>query len=416
MSLEILSLVALLVVVAISCLSSINLGLLALTFAWVIGAYIAPAYDATFSAKKVIEGFPADLMLQLVGMSWLFTQAQLNGTLARLAQWGVKACRGNAATVSVMFFLLAGALSAIGAGNIAAVALVAPTAMVTAARLGISPLLMAIMVGHGSVAGALSPFTPMGIIADNELTKIGLADQQWYTCGMNFLTNLGAGLLGYLLCRGWQTRPTESTSDHGAHETLSFERRHHVTLLVLGVLFVGILFFKVHLGFGALAATLILIALGAANEQASIVKLPWGVVFMVTGMSTLVSLCERTGGLKLLSVWLAGHMTDATAAPLTALVTGVISLFSSTSAVVLPTFLPMVQGMADKLPGVTPLAIATAVNIGGNLVDVSPVSTIGALCLAAAPESTDRARMYRLMLIWGASMALVAAAVCAVLV
>ncbi len=416
MSLEVLSLIALLVVVAISCLSSINVGLLALTFAWIIGVYIAPGYGNAFGVKKVIDGFPADLMLQLVGMSWLFTQAQLNGTLARLAHLGVKACRGNAATVPVMFFLLAGLLSAIGAGNIAAVALVAPTAMVTAARLGISPLLMAIMVGHGSVAGALSPFTPMGIVADNELTKIGLPDHEWYTFGMNSMANVVVGLLGYALCHGWHTRPIEPIKTSATSDALRFEWRHYVTLLVLAVLFMGILLFKVHLGFGALAAVLVLIATRAADEQSSIVMLPWSVVFMVTGMSTLVSLCERTGGLKLLSFWLASHMTDATATSLTALVTGVISIFSSTSAVVLPTFLPMVQDMADKLPGVTPLAIATAVNIGGNMVDVSPVSTIGALCLAAAPESADRPRMYRQMLIWGASMALVAAAVCAVLV
>ena len=62
----------------------------------------------------------------------------------------------------IMFFGLALALASIGAGNIAAAALVGPTAMAVAGRAGIPAFLMAIMVAHGAIAGALSPFAPTG--------------------------------------------------------------------------------------------------------------------------------------------------------------------------------------------------------------------------------------------------------------
>ena len=70
--------------------------------------------------------------------------------------------------------------------------------------------------------------------------------------------------------------------------------------------------------------------------------------------------------------------------------TGLVSVYSSTSGVVLPAFLPSVPGLVAKLGGGNPLAIASSILIGGHLVDVSPLSTIGALCIASVPLAADR--------------------------
>ena len=50
-------------------------------------------------------------------------------------------------------------------------------------------------------------------------------------------------------------------------------------------------------------------------------------------------------------------------------------------------------------------------NIGGHLVDVSPLSTIGALCLAGAPGDESRA-LFNKLLAWGLSMCVVGALLC----
>ncbi len=50
--------------------------------------------------------------------------------------------------------------------------------------------------------------------------------------------------------------------------------------------------------------------------------------------------------------------------------------------------------------------------IGVHLVDVSPLSTIGALCIACTPESTDRRALFNQVLAWGLSMAVVGAVGC----
>jgi hypothetical protein len=53
--------------------------------------------------------------------------------------------------------------------------------------------------------------------------------------------------------------------------------------------------------------------------------------------------------------------------------------------------------------------LSLAVLIGGNLVDMSPLSTIGALCVAAAPEGVDRRVLGNQLLAWGFALALLAA-------
>ena len=87
-----------------------------------------------------------------------------------------------------------------------------------------------------------------------------------------------------------------------------------------------------------------------------------------------------------------------------------ISVYSSSSGVVLPAFLPTIPGLVEKLGGGDPLMIAYSINVGSHLVDVSPLSTLGALCLAAAARIRGPNRLFRQLMAWGWSMALVGAA------
>jgi len=54
-----------------------------------------------------------------------------------------------------------------------------------------------------------------------------------------------------------------------------------------------------------------------------------------------------------------------------------------------------------------------SINVGAALVDVSPLSTIGALCIAALPQgSADAKMLFRRLLLWGFSMTLAGALFC----
>jgi di/tricarboxylate transporter len=133
---------------------------------------------------------------------------------------------------------------------------------------------------------------------------------------------------------------------------------------------------------------------------------------MVTGVTVLIALLEKTGGMALFTSMLARMSTPDTVTGVTAFFTGIISIYSSTSGVVLPAFLPTVPGLVERLGGGDPIAIASSMNVGGHLVDVSPLSTLGALCLACAPATEDSRALFNKLMAWGISMAFVGALVC----
>ena len=413
MDLAIISLVALIVAIVLSCTTTINVGLLSLVFAWIIGAYLGG-----MDVKTIRAGFPTDLFLTLVGVTLLFAQAQVNGTLERITHYGVRSCRGNAGLIPLMFFLLALAIASVGAGNIAGAALVAPMAMAAAGRVKIPAILMTIMVAHGALAGAVSPFAPTGIIVNNLMANMGLGGREWQTYIFNLLACAGTAIAGYLIFGGWRLfhrtyveplEPLPEIETARDDAPLSFERRHWITIAVIAALVLGVIFFRVDVGMGAFAGAAILVLLRTSDEAAAIRAMPWGVILMVCGVTVLTSLLEKTGGMELFSTLLAKLATQKTINGVIGFVTGLVSIYSSTSGVVLPAFLPTIPRLIEKLGGGDPLAVSWSMIVAGHLVDGSPLSTIGAICVASAPVSEDRRSLFNKALYWGLSMAIAGA-------
>ena len=145
-------------------------------------------------------------------------------------------------------------------------------------------------------------------------------------------------------------------------------------------------------------------------------RLGWWLVPVIVlgcGVTVLIAVLEKTGGMELFTSLLARLATPVTLNGTVAFVTGLISVYSSTSGVVLPAFLPTVPGLIQRLGGGDPLAIASSINVGAHLVDVSPLSTIGALCIASLVPGTEEPKaLFNKMLAWGLSMTVVGAIAC----
>ena len=407
MSLAALSVAALVVAIVVSCATSMNVGVLGIALAWILGVYVGHLPVAT-----VMNGFPSQLLLTLGGVTLLFTVAQLNGTLDRLAHHAVRSCRGNRGMLPIMFFVLPAALASMGPGNIATTAIIAPMAMSTAGRVGIPLFLMAIMVGNGANAGSLSPFAPTGIIVSGIMNRIGLPGHEWQTYLYNMLAHAIVGFGGYFLFGGWRLFASDgiAQADAGAPSEGNIERTHWITLAVIAGLILGVIVFDVNIGMGAFAGTVLLVLLGCANDQTAIGKMPWNVIMMVCGVTVLIALLEKTAGIDWIVSQVTRVATKGSVTPELAFVTGVVSVYSSTSGVVLPAFLPMVPRLTAEF-GLNPFALASAINVSGHLVDVSPLSTIGALCLASAPVG-KAAGLFNKLLAWGVSMTVVGALLC----
>jgi di/tricarboxylate transporter len=408
MNLAWVSICALAIAVVLSCTTAINVGVLSLAMAFLVGVYLAG-----MSPDAVLQGFPTPLLVTLVGVTLLFSIAECNGTLARMTQRAVRVTRGHAGMLPIMFFGLGLVIATIGPGATPTSALLAPPAMAVAVRAGIPLFLMAIMAGNGALAGTLSPFAPTGIVAHGVMARIGLGGVEWQTYAYNALAHAFVGFAGFFLLGGWRlfTRRDAATQapepDAGA-----MEPKHWLTMGGIAALIIGVAGFGMNVGMTALLIAVALTLLRTVDEQKAIQRMPWGVILMVTGVTVLVSMMQATKGMELFTTGLANIATPASIAPIVAFGTGIISVYASTSGVVLPAFLPMVPDLAARLGGVNQLPIAWSINIGASLVDLSSLSTVGALFLAGAPVGTDTRALFNALLAWGLSMSVVGAALC----
>jgi di/tricarboxylate transporter len=412
MSLAIISVCALALAVLVSCVSKLNVGVLALALAWIVGVYVGG-----LPVNTVMGGFPSQLFLTLTGVTLLFALAQSNGTLERLTHHAVGVCRGNRGMIPVMFFLLGVALASMGPGNISTAALLCPLAMATATRAGIPLFLMSIMVGNGANAGALSPFAPTGIIVNGLMARNGLAGLEWQTYAYNLLAHSTVAFGGYALFGGLRLfggGPVSAAELADGSDPGQFKRRHWITLGVIGALILSVVFAKVNVGMGAFVGAVVLVLSKSADDGEAFKRMPWRVIVMVCGVTVLISLVERAQGLDLIVSLVARIASAKTVTGVIAFITGIVSVYSSTSGVVLPAFLPMVPGLVARLPGASAIGIATSMNVGGHLVDLSPLSTLGALCIAGAAADESRA-LFNKLLAWGLSMAVVGAVLCSIL-
>ncbi len=413
MNTAVLSLIALLIAIVLSITTQINVGLLAIALAWLIGVYAAG-----LRAEDVIVGFPSSLFLTLAGVTLLFSLAEANGTLAALAHRAVRRTGGNRYLLPLVFFLIAAVIASAGPGAIASVALIVPMAMVIGQRAGLSPFLIAVMVAMGANSGNLSPVSAVGVVANAKMAEAGVGGHEmkvWLWSLFAHILVAGAAYL-FLVTRRRAPESAPPSSPEGelpADAPLTTQQR--LTSVILLAWIVAVVGFELNIGLGAFAAASLLIVLRLADERAAFKLMPIGVILMVCGVSVLIALLEKTGGMDLFTSLLARLASPMTLNGVIAFVTGLISTYSSTSGVVLPAFLPTVSDLVTKVGGGDPLAVALSINVGSSLVDVAPLSTLGALCVAAVSDSATARNLFKQLMIWGFSMAIVGALICQLL-
>ena len=413
MSLPILSIVALILAIVISCVSRFNVGLLSIAFAFLVGVVFG-----RMSVAEVMAGFPSSLFLTLIGVMFFFSQATVNGTLDKITQSSLKLARGRVGMIPVIFFFISLVFSSIGPGAIATVAFLAPVAMNLAGRVGISGFLMAIVLCSGANAGTLSPIAPSGVIANSLMGRIQITGQESAIYLNNLYIESIVGLGGYFILGGYQllTRPRvkgieeENAFGLGRVEPMTWNQK--LTLALIALLIAAVVLLKIDVAMGAFMAAAILTLARASDEQAALKALPWNVIVMVCGVIVLISILEKKGGMDLFITILSKFATKTSVNGVIAFVAGLISVYASSAGVVMPAFIPTIPGLIAKLGGGDPIAIAGSISVGAMIVDTSPLSTAGALCIASAAPSEDRRSLFNKMLAWGLSMSLVGALVC----
>jgi len=349
------------------------------------------------------------LLVTLVGVTFLFGCLQDNGTIERVVGHGLHSTGGRSWLLIPLLFVLTVVTSAVGPGSILAVALISPFAMTAGRAIGVSPFVVSAMVSHGAMAGFLSPFSTTGAVAVALMDGAGLGGHAYrvWLFGMVAHTAMAGLVYAYALT----TTPHLRRVQPAAPRTGDLSGIQWATVAVTGLWIAGIVSLRWPLGWSAAAAAAVLVIGRAAYPMNALRQMPWKVIVLVVGISSLVSLLERAGYVGWFNYGLTAVASPRSIHATVAFLAGVVSAYSSTSAVVLPVFVPLIPGIAANFPGVDPLALATSLLIGATLVDVSPMSTVGALCVAAAPP-TEAAGLFRTLMAWGLAMTLVGATIC----
>ena len=284
-------------------------------------------------------------------------------------------------------------------------------------RAEVPPFLMILMVGNGAQAGALSPVAPTGAIVNGVMERIGLAGVEWQTYANNLLAHFVVTFVAFFAFGGWRLfvsrkRDTDTTDV----VTLDpFEWHHWLTTVVLAVLVIVVVRFDMQVGMAALTGATILSIAGAAEEKETIKRMPWNVVLMVCGVTVLIGIFERTQGMDLFTDLLARVSSPSTVTGVIAFVTGLVSVYSSTSGVVLPAFLPTVPGLVQRLGGGDALGIASAMNVGGHLWIFRRCRPSARCAWPLFPQALMRRKCSTSCSAWGLSMTVVGAVICWVL-
>jgi di/tricarboxylate transporter len=417
---EIVTIIALVVIFAIATFLPINMGALGFVAAFVVGTL-----SVGMTTDDILGGFPAELVLTLIGVTYLFAIAQNNGTVDLLVRGAVRMVGGHVAAIPWIMFFVTALLTAIGALSPAAVAIIAPIALTFAARHRINPLLMGMMVIHGAQGGGFSPISVYGVTVNTIVDDEGLPDASLQVFLGSLFFNLAIALVLFFVLGGRQLigRKVEAhaavaagsggDSDaemrgHGTaagtdveSEPAAPDRPQKVTvdqiLTLVGLVVVALLalVFDLDIGFVAITVAVVLALFSAQQYKGAVSQISWSTILLIAGVLTYVFVLQEAGTIDYVGEAVIGLGTPLLIALLLCYIGGVVSAFASSTAII---------GVAISLAvpfllsgDIGAVGVVVALSVSSTIVDVSPFSTNGALVLANA-QDVDRDRFYKQIL------------------
>ncbi|MDN6535453.1 MAG: hypothetical protein L0K73_01355 [Corynebacterium variabile] len=405
-------------------LRNINLGILGLIGAFLVALAVPEFADAAEDSGDVFDqvfgGFPVDLMIALMGLTYLFGFAQLNGTIDIILRWAMRAVRGNRAVMPWIFFALTGFFMSIGA--IFAIGVISPLAVPFARRYRINQLMMGMMVVHGGMAGLLSPLSVYGIYVNDFLKNNDLGSHTWTLFLMALVFNVLMGAIVFVFLGGRRligaqaraemaeiraemedTADAETTETGSGSTTVATATTRAVTpyqwatIVGLAALVIGAGIFALDIGVVSLTIGGVLAIMKPVESRKALDNVSWATIVLVGGMVTYIEVLQAAGTVD----WISDKMSSL-GAPMIGLLllcylSGVVSALASSIATI---GIAITMAAPFLVNGDLPVAgAAAAIAVAATVVDVSPFSTNGAMVLANV-DAGHRDKFFRQMLVY----------------
>jgi len=400
-----LPIAGLVLIFVLGTLRSINLGILSLAATFIVGTLLTRE-----SVADMYGGFPVDLLILLVGVTYLFGVAASNGTIERVVAAAAARVRGRRALIPWVVFVLAAMPTMAGALGSAAAAMLAPIALRLAERCSLDRRMIGLMVLHGSACGNFSPLNALGAIVLQGAARSGfeVPAATVFAANVGYNVVLGAAIFVWFggLQLGKRAGPEPPMNVEDSPTPAKANGAAHVsTILALLLVAVLALGYGWSIGFVALLAAAALHVLFPQSSHGAERTIPWDVVLLVCGVVTYVSALQRAGTVDAIGAGLVALDAPLLSALLICVVGAVTSAFASSAGILGAMIVLAAPFLAQGAVSVTGLVIALA--ISATVVDSSPFSTAGALVVANSTVA-ERTQVYRGLLAWAALMVITA--------
>ena len=352
-----------------------NTGLVCIGFALLLGKM------AGMADRDIIGGFNYSLFLMLLGVTYLFGLAEINGTLKLLTRKITVLAGKHTYMIPIVMYIFATVLSALGPGTIPTTAIMMVFGMTLAVEMGINPAMLAAIIFLGAAGGGMSPLAATGIIGLDLCEGFGLTGIELPLLVNGILSSTVYAALVYVAFGGYKLKSDVVLQ---FSDIPAFNKEQIITLIGIASMVGLVMLFKVNVGLASFTVAMILSFLRVSDEEQALKKIPWGTLLLICGVGVLMNVIIALGGIDLLSASLASVMSANTATTILGVTAGVMSWFSSTSGVVMPTLIPTIPHIIQQMSiSVNPVEWVTAISMVSNTAGISPLSTGGALALAA---------------------------------
>ena len=280
----------------IGTLRPVNLGALALVMTYLVGTIVVRE-----TPREMYGGFPVDLLMLLVGVTYLFAIASNNGTVERLVEGSTRLVKDRRALIPWIVFVVASLPAMAGALGSAGVAMLAPLSLRLAERHDIDRRMIGLIVVHGASAGNFSPLNVLSAITVQSVERSGLTMSPSFLFLGNLAYNVVLAVVIYIVFGGLRlgARPATNVqpipTEHIEPRSSRMPVDQMMTLLSLVVVAVLAFGFGLSIGFLALTAGVLLQLIFPASSGAAEKKIAWSVVLLVCGIVTYVAALQRYG-------------------------------------------------------------------------------------------------------------------------
>lgn len=390
--------------------TKMNTGIYGIIFAYLIGTFVLD-----MKPKEISALLPTNLFFILFSITFFYNFALENKALEKSALLILSRFNKRANLLPFVLCIIAIIMSAMGAGFFGIMALLTPITFLMCEKCKMDPLLGGISVFYGAIAGGSLFTSSTGAVIRGLIESAGYAEHALPYSLIVFAGTVLMALFGtavyYVIFKGYKANNADLTFS----KPEPFTKEQKTTLFLILILFITVILpyalgsiiaggkilakLQKYLDVGYVALILGTVAgmLKLGNASDAFKKIPWNTIIMLCGMGILMAVAVKAGITKVLSMWISGNVANFLIPIILAIVAGFMSLFSSSTGVVMPTLFPIVASVSSA-SGIFPALLFAAISMGSGSTGIFPFSSGGGLILSTLPDEEQRNKLYPRMM------------------